>query len=389
MKRYAAVVGAGQTKYGDLPEMSVREIFAEAYREALESVEKGLAPKEIDSLYVGTLGVGGYQIGNVSAALADYVGLNGIPSFRVENACASSSFALLSAVQGVLSSDYDVVLVAGAEKMRDLSSTRTRYWLGVSGDMEYERLSGMTFAGHYALMANRYMYEHKVDKQYLSMVSVKNHKHGALNPKAQFQREITLEEALKAPTLAYPLNLYDACPTSDGASALVVVKAELAKKFTDTPVYITGFGAGSDTLALHDREDLTSVKAARIAANKAYRLAQIKPKDIDVAEVHDCFTIAELMAYEDLGLAEKGKGWTLVRDGATTLSGNIPVNPSGGLKAKGHPIGATGTGQAYEIFSQLRGAAAKPQRQVQDAETGLTHNVGGSGATATVFIYNR
>ncbi|MBI4257608.1 MAG: thiolase domain-containing protein [Thaumarchaeota archaeon] len=389
MKRLAAIVGAGQTRFGDHPDLSVKELFAEAYREALGSVDKGLDAKKIKALYVGTLGVGGYQIGNVSAALADHVGLRDVAAFRVENACASSSFALLSAVQGILSSQYDVVLVAGVEKMRDMSSDRAKYWLGVSGDTEYERLAGMTFAGHYAIMATRYMHEHSVDKKYLSMIAVKNHYNGSLNPKAQFQKAISLEEALKAPSLAYPLNLYDACPTSDGASVLIVVKAELAKKFTDTPVYVTGFGAGSDTLALHDREDLTGLRATRMAADQAYQLARIKSGDIDFAEVHDCFTIAEIMAYEDLGFAKRGKGWLLADDGSTKLSGRIPVNPSGGLKAKGHPIGATGAAQTYEIFHQLRGTADNPSRQVKGAEMGLSHNVGGSGATATVFIYQR
>lgn len=389
LARYAAIVGAGQTKFGDHPELSVKELFAEAYREALDSVNKGLNQKEIQAFYVGTLGVGGYQIGNISAALADHVGLNGVATFRVENACASSSFALLSAVQGILSSQYDIVLVAGVEKMRDMSSERAKYWLGVSGDTEYERLAGMTFAGHYAIMATRYIHEYGVDKEYLSMIAVKNHHNGSLNPKAQFQRAVTLEEALNAPSLAYPLNLYDACPTSDGASVVILVKPELAERFTDTPVYISGFGAGSDTLALYEREDLTGLKATRIAAKQAYKMAGIKPNNIDLAEVHDCFTIAEMMAYEDLGFAEKGKGWMLVEDGSTQLSGCIPVNPSGGLKAKGHPIGATGTAQTYEVFHQLRGTAEGPSRRIQEAETGLSHNVGGSGATATVFIYQR
>lgn len=387
LNRFAAIVGAGQTGFGDYPEVSAAELFAEAYQEAAKSVDSGFEDSVIEAMYIGHVGIGGCQIGNVSAALADCVGLTGIPSFRVENACASSGFALLSAVQGILSSQYDVVVAGGVEKMRDIPLVRARNWL--EADVEHEKFAGITFAGLYALMATRYMHEYNVEKKYLSMVSVKNHRHAAQNPKAQFRREITLDEALNSPSIAYPLNLYDTCPTSDGASAVIVVNAKLANKFTDTPIYIMGVGAGTDTVALSDREEITNLKATREAARQAYKSSGVKPKDIDVAEVHDCFTIAELMAYEDLGFADKGLGWTLVRDDVTSLAGRIPVNASGGLKAKGHPIGATGTGQTYEIFNQLRGTVERHSRQVKDPEIGLSHNLGGSGATATVFIYGR
>jgi acetyl-CoA C-acetyltransferase len=217
------------------------------------------------------------------------------------------------------------------------------------------------------------------------MVGVKNHYHGSLNPKAHMQKEITLETALSSRMVAWPLKLYDCSLITDGASCLILTKPELAKKYTDTPVQIVGSGQASDTIGLYERTSLTSLEAAKVAAKKACEMAGVKPEDIDVAEVHDCFTIAEIIAYEDLGFCKAGEGGKLVEGGETRLGGRIPINTSGGLKAKGHPVGATGTGQAYEIYLQLMGRADK--RQVKDAAIGLTHNVGGSGATATVHIY--
>jgi len=221
----------------------------------------------------------------------------------------------------------------------------------------------------------------------MAQVAVKNHHNGTLNPKAHMQKEITLEKALSSKVVAWPLKLYDCSLISDGASCLVLAHPDIAKKFTDTPVHIVGSGQVSDTIGLYEREKLTSLKAAKIAGKDAYRMAGIAPKDLDVAEVHDCFTIAEILAYEDLGFCSPGKGGKLVADGATNLDGTISVNPSGGLKAKGHPVGATGTAQAYEIYLQLTEQAK--ERQVDGAEIGLTHNVGGSGATASVHIYRR
>jgi len=231
------------------------------------------------------------------------------------------------------------------------------------------------------------MHAYGTTEQDLAMIAVKNHYHGSLNPKAHIQREITLEAALSARVVAWPLKLYDCSLITDGASCLILTRPELARKFTDTPVQIVGSGQASDTIGLYERESLTSLAAAKVAAKKAYEMAGVKPEDVDAAEVHDCFTIAELMAYEDLGFCKPGEGASLIERGETGLGGRIPVNTSGGLKAKGHPVGATGTGQAYEMYLQLTGQAEK--RQVKDAEIGLTHNVGGSGATATVHIYRR
>jgi acetyl-CoA C-acetyltransferase/acetyl-CoA acyltransferase len=233
------------------------------------------------------------------------------------------------------------------------------------------------------------MYEYAIDRKYLSMVAVKNHGHGAMNPKAHVRRPISLEEAMSGPPVASPLNVYDCCPTSDGAAVVILARGDIAREFTDTPVFVKGMGTGADALAIHDRTDITGLKAVRDAASRAYSMAGIGPDQIDLAEVHDCFTIAEIMAYEDLGFCPRGEAAKLLDRGDTALGGRIPVNVSGGLKSKGHPLGATGVGQVCEIFDQLRGVACKPERQVRGARFGLAHNVGGSGGTATVLIFER
>ncbi len=349
-------------------------------------VEKGFDHKLIQEAYVGTLGVGGGQLGNFAAVVGDATGLTGIPITRVENACASSGFAFRSAFLAVASGICDVALAGGIEKMRDLPPDRLRYWLGVSGDTEWERLAGMTFTGVYALMAQRHIHQYGTKEEQLHMVAVKNHKQGADNPKAHLRRAITLEQASKSAAVCLPLRLFDCCPTSDGASAAILCDASMAKKFTNSPIRVVGAGAGTDRLALFQREDFTTLKASTIAAKQAYNMAKLDPKDINLAEVHDCFTIAEIMAYEDLGFCEKGEGGRLMEEGQTYIGGRIPVNASGGLKSKGHPIGATGVGQIYEITKQLRGQAEKTSRQVPNARYGLAHNAGGSGATAVVHI---
>jgi acetyl-CoA C-acetyltransferase/acetyl-CoA acyltransferase len=308
---------------------------------------------------------------------------------RIENACASGGYALVAAVMDVLSGAHKMVIAGGVEKMTDVSGIKQKYWLGVSGDTEYERLAGTTFAGLYALIAHRHMHEFGTKREHLSGVAVKNHKNGAQNPKAQFQREITLEQAMKSPVVAYPLNLFDCCSTTDGASSVLVCDEETARQFTDTPIWVTGFGTSSDYLAIHDRVNTVTLEGTKRASRNAYKMAGLGPEKVQIAEVHDCFTIAELLAYEDLGFCEKGKAGQLVDEGRTKIDGDKPVNVSGGLKSKGHPIGSTGTGQAYEMFNQLRGRAQKPSRQVKDVETGLIHNVGGSGGTVSVSILQR
>ncbi|MCU0852916.1 MAG: thiolase domain-containing protein [Thermoplasmata archaeon] len=384
-----AIVGAGQSKYGEFPDKGIKELFFEAFKDMAASVDKGLDPKGIEAAYIGNLGSGGFQLGNMSALVAEYAGLQYIPTMRIENACASGGYALVAAIMDVLSGTHKVALAGGVEKMTDVSGLKQKYWLGVSGDTEYERLAGTTFAGLYALIAQRHMHEFGTKREQLSSVAVKNHKNGAQNPKAQFQREITLEQAVKGPIVAAPLNLFDCCSTTDGASAVLVCDAEVAKQYTDTPVYVAGFGTSSDYLAIHDRISTVTLEGTKKASERAYKMAGLTAKDIQLAEVHDCFTIAELLAYEDLGFCEKGKAGPYLDEGHTQISGDRPVNASGGLKSKGHPIGSTGTGQAYEMFNQLRGTVQKPSRQVKKAEIGLVHNVGGSGGTVSVTIMRR
>jgi acetyl-CoA C-acetyltransferase/acetyl-CoA acyltransferase len=386
MMRQVAVIGVGQTKYGDHPDVSSGELFARAFNEAVADVNKGFDPKLIREAYIGSLGVGGGQLGNFAAVVGEAARITGVPITRVENACASSGFAFRCAYLAVASGICDVSLAGGVEKMRDLTPDRLRYWLGVSGDTEWERLAGMTFAGVYALMAQRHMHQYGTREEQLHMVAVKNHKNGVDNPKAQLQRAITLDQANKSASVCYPLRLFDCCPTSDGAAAAILCSMEIARNFTDMPIRVLGVGAGTDRLALFRRDDFATLMATTFAARQAYDMAGLKPKDISLAEVHDCFTIAEIMAYEDLGFCQKGDGGKLIEEGATQIDGRIPVNASGGLKAKGHPIGATGVGQIYEITNQLRGKVDKRTRQVHDARIGLAHNVGGSGATATVHI---
>jgi len=384
--RKVAVIGVGQTKFGDHPNLGAGELFAQAFTDAVADVDKGFDTKLIQEAYVGTLGVGGGQLGNFAAVVGEAAKITGIPITRVENACASSGFAFRSAFLAIASGVCDAALAAGVEKMRDLPPDRLRYWLGVSGDTEWERLAGMTFAGVYALMAQRHIHQYGTKEEHLHMVAVKNHKYGADNPKAQLQRAITLDQANNSATVCHPLRLFDCCPTSDGASAAILCDAEIASKFTDTPVRILGVGAGTDRLALFQREDFATLKATTHAAKQAYQMAHLEAKDINLAEVHDCFTIAEIMAYEDLGFCKKGEGGRFIEEEQTYIGGRIPVNASGGLKAKGHPIGATGVGQIYEITNQLRGKVEKKTRQIANAKFGLAHNVGGSGATATVHI---
>jgi acetyl-CoA acetyltransferase len=378
-----ALVGAGQTRFGSL-DASPRTLLREALGEALASVEAGLRPAEVDEGILATLGFSGWQIGNPAAILSEELGHPGMPVLRVENACASGGGGVRSAWLALRSDAEGLVLVAGLEKMTDASSLRRRYWLGVSGETEYERLSGLTFPGVYALMAERYLRERGLGKEVLGAVAVKNHANGVLNPKAHLRKPLRLEDHAHAPRVAEPLGLYDCCPVSDGAAVVLLAGEERARKLTRDPVWISSVGAASDTLALADRASLTSLGASVRAGREAFRKASTKPSEVQVAELHDCFTIAELLALEDLGLVPPGEAPRRTLEGRTALHSELPVNPSGGLKSKGHPLGATGVGQLVELFHQLRGECG--ERQVEGAERGLAHNVGGSGATCTVTL---
>ncbi|MGQ0535073.1 MAG: thiolase domain-containing protein [Methanobacteriota archaeon] len=387
MAARVAVVGAGHSAFGSLGK-SAKALFSEAFAEALSSVDRGASPEAIEEAWIGSLGFGGFQLGNLAASMTEHAPAVKIPARRVENACASSGFAFRDAYLAVRSGEVDVALAGGVEVMNDLSEERQRYWLGVSGDTEWERLAGLTFAGVYALMAGRHMHEFGTTREALAAVAVKNHAFGAENPKAQFRKKITLEQAIRSPLVARPLSLLDCCGTTDGATAVILAAEDRVREFTDDPVWVLGSGAATDFLAVHDRPTLTTLDATVRAGRSGLAAAGLAPGDVDVAEVHDCFTIAEILATEDLGFVEKGHGGPAAIEGRFGPGADTVVNASGGLKAKGHPLGATGTGQVVEVWKQLRGAAG-PGRQVPDAETGLTHNVGGSGATCAVHVFGR
>lgn len=386
-KPLVSIVSAGLSKFGKLEGLYAREIFAEAVKEAFDRCPNLNPKKDIQALFVGHMGESYEHQGHTGATIADWAGLLHIPATRVEAACSSSGVALRAGIYAVLSGLCDVVMVGGVEKMTHRTTPEVTEYLAMASDYPFEQWHGITFPGLFALMATAHMHKYGTTEKQMAMVAVKNHYHGSLNPKAHMQKEITIETALSSRVIAWPLKLYDCSLITDGASCLILTKPELAKKYTDTPIHIIGSGQASDTIGMYEREEFASLRAAKLAAKKAYEMAGVGPEDVDVAEVHDCFTIAEVIAYEDLGFCKPGEGGALAESGETRLGGRIPVNTSGGLKAKGHPVGATGTAQAYEIYLQLTGQAEK--RQVKDAEIGLTHNVGGSGATAVVHIYRR
>jgi acetyl-CoA acetyltransferase len=384
-KPLVSIVSAGLSKFGKREGLYARELFAEAAKEAFDRCPKLDPKKDIQALFVGHMGESYEHQGHTGSTAADWAGILPAPATRTEAACASSGAALRAGVYAVLSGLCDVVMVGGVEKMTHRTTPEVTEFLAMASDYPFEQWHGITFPGLFALMATAHMHEYGTTEQHLGMVAVKNHYHGSLNPKAHMQKEITLETAVSSRVIAWPLKLYDCSLITDGASCVILTKPEMAKKFTDVPVHIIGSGQASDTIGMYERGSFTSLAAAKIAAGKAYEMAGVKPEDVDCAEVHDCFTIAEIIAYEDLDFCKPGEGGRLVEKGETKLGGRVPVNTSGGLKAKGHPVGATGTGQAYEMYLQLTGQAEK--RQVKDAKIGLTHNVGGSGATATVHIY--
>ncbi|MCS7374495.1 MAG: thiolase domain-containing protein [archaeon GB-1845-036] len=385
-KPLASIISAGLSRFGELKGLTAREIFFEAFNEAMNNCPT-LSPKEIDAFFIGQMsGAFEHQEHNAPIIL-EWCNLIGAEGVRVENACASSGSALKLGILALNSGLYDVVVVGGVEKMTHLEAPDFTNILAMAADRPFEQINGLTFPGLFALMATAHMKKYGTTMEQMALVAVKNHKNALLNPKAHMHKEITVNDVLESKIIAWPLKLYDCSLVSDGASCLILTRPEKARKYTDTPVDIIGFGQGHDTIGLHNRRSLTSMRSTRIAAEKAYKMAKITPKDLDVAEVHDCFTIAEIITYEDLKLCKVGEGGKLIEEGLTFRDGDIPVNISGGLKAKGHPVGATGTAQAYEIYLQLIGEAGK--RQVKNAEIGLTHNLGGSGATAIVHIYRR
>ena len=380
--RDVAIIGVGMQKWGELWEKSLRELFVEAAMLAIEDA----GVDRIDSMQVGCMSSGLF-VGqeHIGSLLADYLGVAPIPSTRVETACASGGAAFRMAFIEVASGISDIVLAGGVEKMTDVGGDEATYALGTAADQEYEGFNGITFPGLYAMMAQRHMYEHGTTREQLARVAVKNHEHGSSNPLAQFPMKITVEQVINSVMIADPLRILDCSPITDGAAAAILCPLEMARKIGKKDlVKVIGSGQATDTIALHDRDDLTSLRSTARAAETAYKMAGKKPEDIDFAEVHDCFTIAEICITEALGFCEKGKGGPLVEAGATSLGGRIPVNTSGGLKSKGHPVGATGVAQVIEAVHQLRGEAG--DRQVEGARVGLTQNMGGSGGSAVVHI---
>jgi acetyl-CoA C-acetyltransferase len=383
--RDIVVAGAAETKFGKL-QGSFRDIAVQAASAAM--ADAGVGRGQVEALYLGTFSPGTFIHQEHPAPLiASMLGLEHVPTTRTENACASGSTAFLQGVMAVASGMYETVLVVGAEKMTATPIDETTQILAEAADWESETLAGATFPSLFALMARRHMHEFGTNREHLSAVAIKNHRNAFRNPYAQFHKEITAKDIASSAMIADPLTLYDCSPVTDGAAAVVVTTLERARDMASQPVCVLGFGQASDSLSLFRRTDMTSLVAARKAAERAYRMANLGPQDVSFAEVHDCFTIAEIIATEDLGFFERGEGGPAALEGATALGGRVPVNPSGGLKGKGHPVGATGVSQIVESVFQLRGTAG--ERQVASPRIGLTHNVGGSGATCVVTVLGK
>jgi acetyl-CoA C-acetyltransferase len=389
VNREVVILGVGSTKGGEHWEKSLRQLFVEA---ALAAIDDAGVDK-IDSMYVGCMS-GGLFNGqeHIASLMADYLGQKHIPATRVESACASGGAALRMGYMEVMSGMNDIVLVGGVEKMTDVSTDGATYALSTAADQDFESFYGVTFPGLYAMIARAHMHRYGTTPEQLAAVAVKNHLHASMNPLAQYPHKITVDQVLNSVMVADPLHILDCSPITDGASAAIICTRETAEKITSgNPsfrqkplVKISGSGHATDSIALHSRNDLTGFRAVTEAANRAYKMAGKNPGDIDVAEVHDCFTIAEICVLEAIGLVEKGQGGEAAESGFTALDGRIAVNTSGGLKAKGHPVGATGVAQAVEIVFQLRGEAG--DRQVKNAKVGLTQNMGGTGGSCVVHI---
>ena len=410
--RQVAIVGAGLSQFGAFPEKDSRDLFVEAFQDMMETMDKSFDIDDIECAYIGNYSSDLFETqGHTAPIVADWLGMTPIPITRIENACASSGSALREGVMAIASGMYDVVLVGGMEKMTNLPTEGVTDVLASAADGLYEVPAGLTFPGIFGAIAKAHMDRYETNLDHLLKVGIKNHNNGALNPKAQFNVTIKdLMERRKArveqrglpvpqyqteldflnddsanPWIAWPLRLYDCAPITDGASCILLVSSEIAHNFTDRPVALAGMGQASGK-PLHDADELTSLSAAKDASRQAYEMAGITSDDVDLAEVHDCFTIAEIVATEDLGFFAPGEGPRAVDEGRTALDGDRPINTSGGLKSKGHPVGASGVGQVVEIYHQLRGEAGERQAKKPKLDVGLTHNVGGTGGTCVVNV---
>ena len=384
MTSKVCILGAGSTKYGKLNE-SIIEIALNASKDAIDSA--GITPKDIQAGYISNVfGVADRQV-HMAPVILSNLGIPHVPGLTIESACGSGSVMFREAYANIAAGFYDCVLALGVEKITHTGTTQSTTLFSYCSDFFYEGGNGASFPGLFASMARVYMTAYKASEEDLAHVAVKNHENGILNPKAHVRRKITVDDVLKSPVVASPLKLYDCCPFSDGASAVILCNEEYAKKSARPYVEVIGSGRGASPAAVQAREDITTIPSTVAAAKQAYKMANIAPKDIDFAEVHDCFTIAEIIDIEDLGFFPKGTAAYSIREGATRRNGEIPINPSGGLKSKGHPIGATGIGQVVEVFEQFTGKAG--DREIRNAEYALTHNFGATGASSAVHIFRR
>jgi acetyl-CoA C-acetyltransferase len=384
-KLKVGIIGVGHGKFGNRSDATVQELAFEPFKQAIEDTHN-LRRKDIDAMVVGSVPEYHMQR-SLPGVVAEYVGMNPQSVWLTEAACGSGSAAIRTAYMAIKSGMHEIVAVIGVQKMRELSTSEILALMGRVGDVQWESIFGTTFPGYYALYATRHMYEFGTTREQIGKVAVKNHYYGTLNPNAFFQKEVTLDRVLNSDDVAYPLKVFDCCANADGAACVIMTNEKNAKKFTDAPVWFEGLGSASAQMSVLRRPNLIEIPSAVTAAKQAYSQANVKPSDIDVAEVHDCFTIAEILAYEDLGFCRKGEGGKFIEEKQSYIGGKTPVNVDGGLKAKGHPVGATGVSMTTEIVKQLRGDAGK--RQVSGAEIGLTHNVGGIGQYTFVQILRR
>jgi len=386
MSNRVAIIGAGISKFGELWDKNLRDITLEAGMYAI--FDSGVPGSDIDGMVVGNMSAGRFTGQEHLGALAvDMGGLGDIPAYSVEAACASGGAAIRHAYMSIKSREHDLMLVLGCEKMSDVNQTEAMNTISVASDWEWEGMFGATFPALYAFMARRHMHEYGTTEEHLALPTVKNHKNAAHNPWAQFQSPVPIDVVMKSGMLADPLRVLHSSPVTDGAAGLMMCTEDIAKKYCDTPIYVEASDQRSDTLALHDRKSITRMDSVVTSTKNALKAANLEIKDIDVFELHDSFSIGEIILTEDVGIAEKGKGGKALEEGITEIGGKFPVNPSGGLKARGHPVGATGVAQVVELVLQLRGEAEK--RQVDGAEKALAVNIGGTGATSIVHILGR
>lgn len=378
------VIGVGHGRFGRRSDATVQELAFEAYRDAMK--DAGIAREDIGASVIAAVPEYHKQR-SVAGVVQEYLNLNPMPTWLTEVACASGSAAIRTAWMAIQSGLHDIVLVIGCQKMTELSTPEILALMGRVGEVQWESVFGTTFPAYYAMFAHAHMHQFGTKRENLLQVAVKNHYYGARNPNALFRKEITLEKAAASEPVASPFCVYDCCANADGAVALILANEERAKAIRNDVVWLDGVGCATASMSVLRRPDLVGLPSAKEAARQAYKQAGITADQVKVAEVHDCFTIAEIMAYEDLGFCPKGEGGAFIADKQSYVGGSTPVNIDGGLKSKGHPIGATGVSMAYEIVRQLRGQCG--ERQVPKADVGLTHNVGGIGQYTFVHVFRR